>query len=615
MLASGAHVKIGDKEFRLDFSQGANAYNYSLTPTGEEVQYWLWDDWSGGEGNDAYDPADPIVYHQGLVNPRIPGKLQGPPARTSMTTGSLTPAPTRAFHAIADGKLYVGGEAASGGSTSVWYWDLDTLSGAPTEVAVTGMDVAVDTLWAMGTDGTNVWLVYGDTTSGDYTIRIITPGAAVATERNYADSNAIPITGIVSLGGYLYTWNGNAFRSRNLSTAAANTGEPYDHQERNFGQDFTGMTLGTDYWAGMVQGEETLYFFTGVQGRTVIYERDPTGAVGELWNLPTGFTGKDICYQSGALLVVGEYLGSSCLWGMSTISRQPLFLGFVRLGTDLDLAVISPGFGTEVLMAPVSWASSGGTVFVYDIAMDAFSQLDTVSHTAGELWSLGTAGGYRIAVVEDGDDISVYMWDTDDNPSATVDGRMESGSWDMDLPEDEKILDGIHVLGQVNSGSIDVYYQDDEDGTWTSAGSVTSGFHNYLPVSSTSSVPFRTLRVRVDPINGAEVYAVSARYRVNSYTESWDLLLDLTDEATDQNRGRRRRSHEDRGWQLRQYIRSIAEAKDVVTFLDGTPYPQGDGDDPDKYNTHYVVVDILADRIEQPGEGSMVVRLRSVEPV
>jgi hypothetical protein len=186
----------------------------------------------------------------------------------------------------------------------------------------------------------------------------------------------------------------------------------------------------------------------------------------------------------------------------------------------------------------------------------------------------------------------------------------------MDLPEDEKQLDGFHVLSNANSTrTVDVYYQDNEDGVWTSAGTATTGFHNYLAVSNASStVKFRTLRFRVDPKVGAEVYSVSCRYRVNSYEETWELLLDLSDEEVDQTRGRRRRSHQDKGWQLRDYIRDIADNKAVVTFLDGAKYPQGEGDDPDKYSTHTVVVDIPSDQLVRPGEGTMSVRLRSVTP-
>ncbi len=36
MLASGAHVKIGDKEFRLAFDQEGGAYDYSLDSTGAD---------------------------------------------------------------------------------------------------------------------------------------------------------------------------------------------------------------------------------------------------------------------------------------------------------------------------------------------------------------------------------------------------------------------------------------------------------------------------------------------------------------------------------------------------------------------------------------------------
>jgi hypothetical protein len=315
------------------------------------------------------------------------------------------------------------------------------------------------------------------------------------------------------------------------------------------------------------------------------------------------------------LVVTGEYLNNAAAYGMSTVTRQPYFLGFIRYGETLNARIIGAGYGTEVVIAERDASSTGGKVFVYDVGQDVLSQLDGLSHTSGKCHSVGSFLDKRIAVVEDGVDLNVYYWETDDTPSTTVNGRMESSVWTFDLPEDEKQLDGFHVLSDANgTKQVTVYYQDNEDGTWTSAGTAATGFHNYLQVSTNSAtVKFRSLRVRVDPIAGAKVFAVSARVRPNTYEESWELLLDLSDEQVDEPRSRRRRSDQDRGWQLRDYIRDIADDKTVVAFLDGARYPAGDGDDPDKYSTHSsVVVDIPVDRLQRAGEGQMLVRLRSV---
>lgn len=614
MLASGAHVKIGDKEFRLDFG-AEGAYTYSLNSTGEEIQFWLWDDWSGGEGNDAYDPLDEIVYHQGNVNPRIPGKLTTPPTRTTISTGALASTPDRALTVISNNRLWLVGELVSSGSTKYWHTaDLTSFA----SISDSGWNTSVDRVTAVASDGSFVYVVGHDDSTGDYQIRKFNSSASPSNVRQFGDSNVYPIIGAAILGNYIYTWNGNNLRRRNLDTSPSDTGSSYDIVVDTLGNDLSNMTYRQDYWGDLINGEDSLYYFFATEGRTVVLERQPNGATTEIWNLPNGFTGKSMTYQSGALILVGEYLNHSCAWGMSTINRQPIFLGFIRLGTDISTDVVGSGFGTEVLLAESDASSTGGRIFVYDIGFDAFSQLDQISHTGGEVWSVGTFKDKRFVALKDTDSLDLYLWSTDDDPSKTVDGRMESGVWDFDLPEDEKQLDGIHVLSDAGSGTpaanYEVFYMVNESGTWVSAGTRSSGFHNYHPVSTgTSTVTFRTLRLRIDPKAACQIYALSARVRVTTYEEVWELLLDLTDESVDDRRSRRRRTHEDRGWQLRDYIRSIANSKQVVTFLDGARYPQGDRDDPNKYSTHTVVVDIPLDQVDQLGEGRMIVRLRSVE--
>ena len=606
MLASGAHVKIGTKEFRLAFGQqDQRAYDYALDSTGAEAVFWPFDDWSGGEGNKVYDPNDEMVYHQGLVNPRIPGILTTPPTRASVS-GNPTTAQNAAFAVAAGGRLYVIGAGFNAGSTDYFYTtDFSSL----TTTTDAGWNAAIDRVTAVCTDGVTIYICGGDDASGDFQIREMQGvDATKSTQRSYANSNAKPIIGMGVLGNYLYYWNGNKLRWRKRSDGTSAT--EYD---RTLGSGLTGQTYQTDYWGGMVNGDSALYFFVATEGQTQVWETRQRGDTAPFWDLPNGFTGKAIAYQSGAVIIVGEYQNNAAVFGMSAISRQPLFLGFVRLGSSISPEVAGAGFGSEVIFADPALAS-GGKVFIYDIGQDAFSQLDEVTLSSGAAWTAGTFANKRYICAENNDDCYLYYWATDDTPSTSVDGRMETGAWDFDLAEDEKQLDGFHVLSDANSTkTVDVYYQDNEDGVWTSAGTATTGFHNYIQVSNASStVKFRTLRYRVDPKAGASVYSVSARVRVNTYEETWTLLLDLTDEVVDDPRPRRRRANQDKGWQLRDYIRDIADDKTVVTFLDGAKYPAGDGDDPNKYTTHTVVVDIPSDQLTNVGEGYMTVRLRSV---
>jgi hypothetical protein len=331
--------------------------------------------------------------------------------------------------------------------------------------------------------------------------------------------------------------------------------------------------------------------------------------------MPGGFTAKGIGYQSGLVVIAGEYLGNSAVFGISTVSRQQLFLGYLRYGDSVSVEIVGSGFGSEVLIAEKDVASAG-KIFVYDVGSDAFSQLDEISHTSGECWSAGTFRDKRYIVVEDGTDFNIYYWTTDDSPSTSVDGSMESGVYDFDLPEDMKQLNGFHVLSDSDSANkiVNVYYQLDEDGVWHQAGSDTLEFNEYLQTTfAETTVKFRTLRVRVDIFGGATVYSVSARMQNSQYQETWELLLDLTDESVDVSRAGRRRDSEDRGYQLRDYIKVFARETDCVLFKDGFIYPQSDGDDPDQYSLHAVNVDIPVDQVDTGAEGIMLVRLRSVD--
>ena len=604
MLASGAAVSIGGTEFDLagDLEE---AYEYSLRHISDQPEYWVWDDWSGGEGNDSYDEFDPIVYHQGLANPRRIGMLTTPPTRTTFATASLTEAPNIALSFQAGGRLYVIGEAVdTNGDCSYWY---TTNMTSFTELADTSWNTAVDNITAGCTDGDNIYLC-GQDTAGDYQIRkIVGQSGALSDVRTYANSNTLRIVGMAVLGGFLYTWNGQALKERSIEDGTSAT----EATVFTRGGAPTG-TWDTDYWAGMVAAENSIFFFTAVEGKTTVYEYSWQTGASPIWVMQDGFTGKGIVYSNGAVLIVGEYQGKSQLWGLSTVSRQPIDVGFIRRDEDLDLRVIGTGFGSEIILS----SRTTPQVFIYDMKRDAVSQLDEFTHASGEIWSAGAFLGFRYVALEDGVDLNIYKWTTDDSPSVSVDTRWESGVTDMGTPEDEKNLEGFHVLTKLdaNAGSspkVTMFYQTNEGGSWTTAGTATTGFHTFVTETGT----FRTLRIRADIEDGAEVYSISTRYRVNTYTEEWVLLLDMRDED-DRAKGSRSRKTTLRGWQKRVLLRDIADNKAIVTFLDGVPYPHDKkGALPYKVNTHSVNLEILSDQITDEGEGTMLVRLTSAAAV
>ena len=91
------------------------------------------------------------------------------------------------------------------------------------------------------------------------------------------------------------------------------------------------------------------------------------------------------------------------------------------------------------------------------------------------------------------------------------------------------------------------------------------------------------------------------------------MLLDMRD-GQDQTPGKRSRKNVLRGHQKRALIRDIADNKAIVTLLDGVPYPHDkQGAKPYNVNTHSVNLEILSDQIDDNGEGTMLVRMTSVD--
>ena len=614
MLASGAHIDLDGTTFQIAFAE-ERAYAYTLENKETQPVFWLMNDWSGGEGNDVFDPEDPTVYHKGLVNSRRPGILTSPPTRAVLTTASLSPAPNIGLSAVAKGRLYLIGEQVTSGETSYWY---TTDYASFVEVEDDGWDTDIETITAVCTDGEGVYIAGYDSATNGFAIRRLNSTFSQQDIRilNSGDDEAIGrIIGMGVINDTLFYWTGARLFRRAIHVEGGADSGADEFQVRKIGPIAFTMTYGTDYWGGLVNAEGSLYFFVSTEGRTILYQTTRAGVTNEIWYMQGGFTGKSIGYQSGAVLIAGEYLGQAAVYAMGTVSRQQMFLGYLRYGETLSPEIVGNGFGSEVIIAEKD-VGSGGKLFVYDVGLDAFSELDEITHTSGELWSVGTFKNRRYAVVEDGTDLNLYSWTADSSPSTAVDGVMESGVYDFDTPEDEKQLDGFHVLSDADGDKdFNIEYQLDEDGVWLEAtAEVGNEFHEYQQLTTASAtVKFRALRLRVTAINGCTVYSVSTRARINTYIETWEILIDLTDETVEDQPSRRRRDRSDRGYQQRDRIRQLATTKDAVLFKDGARYPASDRDNPDQYSQHLVNVDIPIDTLDRPGEGFMLVRLTSVD--
>jgi len=102
------------------------------------------------------------------------------------------------------------------------------------------------------------------------------------------------------------------------------------------------------------------------------------------------------------------------------------------------------------------------------------------------------------------------------------------------------------------------------------------------------------------------VFSVAPRLYVLSYTETWDLRVQVTDRRESTNAL-------PNASVLRGYLRSLHTNRQAVTLLDGRRYQQRGGDGVG-YSTHSVLVEALEEEVGPTGEGTMRLLLRSVNP-
>lgn len=630
MLASGADVAIGSNQFMLA-ADAEEPYIYiaeNLFPTTAEVAgtdkktanqnilLWSYDNFIGGDGLKYYDGDQPARWHTGNNNPRaFPGSIQGTPTRTQSTDITTGATPTHGHFVAAQGRLWYLTQDMGFYSTDAATWTQNT--DIDTEITA---DLGADgQIKAACSDGDYVYFAANDAT--DQSVwRIDSTSAATSVINQYLHSSVIsgggPILGMAVLDGWLYGWTGTYLLRVPIydSTAFPITVSIDDNRVAILGDN----AQGTQY-AGMINAGESLVYFRSYEGQSVLFETkvDPqTGKLGHrtFWTMVDGFTAKHIAYSAGVLYVVGDYQGKIGLWGYSMVQRQPLFLGYVGESVSAtNVRWMAASYGAQVTIG----VDDGTTnfIYVYDAEEDAFSQLDEVTiASVGTMTAGATYRQRRVMAAFSTTTTKINRWVLDsDTPTGTWD--WDSAAHDFDYPQDEKVLLGFHVIQDPSfaSGTVNVDYQLDEDGSWIDAGTTSAGAkHTYIQVSDgTTTRKFRTLRVRMTGTNGVRVFNITARAYVNTKQEVWRLVLDLRNEP---GTLRRPSSRASRAATLRNYLRTLVTTGSVVTFKDGRRYPEKSDTLDVGYSSHTCLIEFPKDSIDSATEGRCEVILRSVAP-
>jgi len=614
MLASGAHVKIGDYEYVLDESTGAPyLHEYQpLFPSGggeivgtdgkrvtrPDLLFWSADDWTGGQGFKTYDPRDPVTYWYSTANTRNPGEITSPPTRTAATGLSATTANKTVHLAVGDGKVWLA-------SSRQLFYSSDGM--AWTAHASNPIGTAGDEITAIVADGPYLYVAThtDPTTTGTREVLRATTSALDTYVSNV--TSALPFGGLGVMDGGLFGWTGTSLVKYNRNPASL----PITHAATDVKYQPMSDNLPNGAVYKMVQGGKSLFFMTTSYGRTQIWEwrKDvPT----PIWEMPVGFKAVDLCVANDTLYVLGEYgTDKAGLWGMNLTARVPLYMAEIEDpdSANHDPVAINPSFGNQIIML-FDTGATAHKVYVYDSEYDGVSYLSTSSTYEGHdlitYRNKRIIAGNRNSTTVDADYISL---DSNSNTTSTA-WDVYGPRWDFGYPFSKKLLHGFHVtLKSLPANAVvTLYYALDGTTSWTQVTSTitTDGAtYAYLPVSTTSAtVSFRNLRVRVRGTYAATVLSVTAQAQLVEYSESWKLRLRLKDEAGHNPRSRLTSA---RAETLRTNLRTLVTNKAVVSFLDGYRYRN-----PGAYSSHDVTIEFPSDGITSDTEGIAEVILRSV---
>ncbi len=613
-LATGADVKIGSDEFFLDNSVEEpyahvleSLYSDTQKIEGSDAQtanpnvlLWTYDDFAGGGENKFYSDTIPDTYWKGNCNARIRGSVTAPPDTETTTQTLTTGSPTKWIMVAVGGKVW----AAAGRDL---YYSTDGASWS--QWNSTSLFAAGYTIDAMTHDGARPWVAATNGTTRKIR-RINSTTTEEAAVSDYSSSESY--FGGAMLEGQIYFWTGSKLYQYDstLTLPITNGSSNMVHQPfANSG------TLG-----GITSTESSIVYFTAATGVTNIFEWRFSSTTSSfvprpIWNPAPGFTGRFISSSMGVIYILGDFLSEVAILGMSQVNREPLFLSYVgqaygtEAGATLTPTALSPSYGSQMIIGVKN--SNTNFYFVYDAETDSMTALDQFAHaTDGVNYSMITYSNKRIAVGNNADTTARFRSWAMDFSTPTRAWDWDSAAFSVGYPMDEKLLFGFQVTQdpQIAAGTIQVYYQIDENGTWTSAGTTTAGQkYRYFDLSA-NNVKFRILRIRMVGANGAKCFSITARTYINAYQELWRLVVKLRDEKPNARPTNAQRRAE----VLRAKLNTLATNKSVVTFLDGRVKP-GKG----KYTTHTVVVEFpryggsRIHRSQGHYEGSAEIVLRS----
>jgi hypothetical protein len=615
-LASGADVAIGAYEFMLatDVEEPyvhlyENLYGDESEIAGSKdkktanknILFWGYDDFRRGDGLRYWDKDQPDRYWAGNANPRIPGAITSPPTRSIASTITTGVTPTGGFFAFAGVRLWyaTGDQLYYSQDGATWTENSDMATELPASYQITAMASDGISVYVAASDGTNRGIWEADTASSVSDTVNAHVGAAYL--------------GLAVKDQYLYAWTSSELmRYKHTDTP------PYTHADATHRVYAPRRAASVTAYADMVTTDNAVVMLRSDVSRSTLHEyrldQSTNKLAGrEFWNMPLGFTGRKLCTSGGVLYVLGDYSDKVALWAYSLTTHQPFFLGYVgEANSAVNVRYLAPSYGAQVMIGVDNGTTSYN--YIYDAEEDSFSQLDERTIAAdGTLTAGATFKNRRVSAAFATTSTKINRWVQDtDTPAASW--TWDSAAYDIGFPQDEKVLLGFHVTldPTITNSTVRIWYQIDESGSWVDTGTdaTAAAKHTYIQVSTGSStIKYRTLRIRMVGALGARCFSVISRSYINSKQEVWKLVLDLHNEA---GTTKRKSNSASAAEKLRDNLHTLVSNGSVVTFKDGRRKRRKSSTANTGYTSHTVLVEFPKDSVDSGREGTAEVILRSV---
>tara|TARA_R100000808_G_scaffold5062_2_gene15673 strand:+ start:6185 stop:8068 length:1884 start_codon:yes stop_codon:yes gene_type:complete len=621
------HVKLGSYKYRLATNSDDQHYSARLVPLNisnaqvvqssdpkydlrPDTAVWEMTDWSGGEGTKKFDNETGNEYDlsYNIDALHTPGSIRlanAVEAAGINRTGTLVKASDKLFH-FSSSDDTIGTYSGNLANTTWDEQDAGTISDS-------------DYFGVRGDgDGKHIYMPIGSL-NDIYRYEphaTYTNDMADTTKWVDADSQVKFGRPLVKIGNKIFVvhLDGTKISVVEYSTTATPTVSPTEIFVAYEGNLDAGSNQGI-----VCRGDNELFVCVRTKaGESILYRITPASALGEAFGTEVGrfpgFSVDCIWYASGVLLLAGTstttgvdkrtiYYVKGTELGSFGLIRQDATFTDAKLITSTDASRMDRTF----FLAPTGSASNYWTLFTIDLLTGAIfggPEFSAVRDPNSVVDFLG-----RTFVSENKGSASTQTYRTASTYATS--GELITAVHDFDIGE-EKTLMSIRLSTEPlpANTAVQVYYQDDQDGTWTSAGTydTDSGTGTTFKISTdSSSVKFKNLQLKIklttsDATTTPVVRSVQVRCTPTEYVREWDMLLDISDEDA-QAQGRAFT-----GAQLIDYIKAEATNENIIQFNNGYETPSAGS-----YDEHDVMIREYNINLTSAGQGVANIKVREVE--